>query len=346
MKNQNPKPPTMNAESQSYFKRLANGFGEGWNRFWFQPADPLPLCVLRILVGSFALVYLLTLTPDLTTFFADDGLLPADTVSQVAVAASRDGQPVSYRWSVLNVARSPVELWIVHTAALLTTAALVAGAFTRVTSILAFVFFLSYVHRAPMLTHLVEPVVLMMLLYLAIGPCGQMLSVDAWRRRRRGGPAENGADEHGAGPSTLANLALRLMQVHLSLFYLTMALAKVGGSVWWRGEAVWWLIARPESSVVDLTGVHSSPLLVNAWTHAVVLFEFSFAILIWIRLARPLLVGLTTAMWLLLALASGELVFCTFMILAGFAFLSPGALRGVLGRLGVKLRGEPVAAPA
>ena len=52
------------------------------------------------------------------------------------------------------------------------------GAWTRVTSILSLVVFLSDVNRAPMITGLTEPVVAMLLLYLCLAPCGRYFSLD------------------------------------------------------------------------------------------------------------------------------------------------------------------------
>src|SRR5205085_2642600 len=39
------------SERQGYWTTLAARFGEGWNRFWFTPSDPLSLGVLRIGIG-------------------------------------------------------------------------------------------------------------------------------------------------------------------------------------------------------------------------------------------------------------------------------------------------------
>ena len=56
----------------------------------------------------------------------------------------------------------------------------------------------------------------------------------------------------------------------MSLICLTMALAKVagplGGDTWWMGEAVWWLLAKPESRLVDLTGLLNPNQRREAWT--------------------------------------------------------------------------------
>ena len=104
-----------------------------------------------------------------------------------------------------------------------------------------------------------------------------------------------------------------------------MVLAKLRVGMWWQGSAVWWMTGKPDTRLVDFTNL---PIyLLNAWTHAIVLFEGAFAALIWNRLARPLLLALSVVMWGSLCLVTGEVLFSLLMIVAGFAFVSPTWLR-------------------
>ena len=104
-----------------------------------------------------------------------------------------------------------------------------------------------------------------------------------------------------------------------------MALTQLAGQVWWAGEAVWWLMARTESRLVNLTALSGSMYLVNLWTHAIVLFELVFALLVWNRLARPLLLASAILLWVPLALLTGEVSFCMLMLVANLAFLPASA---------------------
>jgi hypothetical protein len=186
-----------------------------------------------------------------------------------------------------------------------------------------------------MISSQVEPILSLVVFYLCLGPAGAYFSVnyllESRKRRAMGSPASR----HRIN-STSATVALRLLQVHIAVIYLMMALAKLrggeSGPVWWTGEAVWWIIARPESRLVDFTWLHSYPLLVNAWTHAIVAFELAFAILIWNRLARPLLLAIAVPMWLSLALITGLTPFCLMMLIASAAFIPGHVLRRLSGR--------------
>jgi hypothetical protein len=212
-----------------------------------------------------------------------------------------------------------------------------AGLWTRVSSVLALVVVLSYVHRAPMLNGQFEAILTILLAYLAIGPSGRLWSVDAWLAARRETPGgrRGGADEG----SILANISLKLLQCHVAALYMLMCLTQLGGAydgengaTWWRGEAIWWLIAKSESRLVDLTFLHTATgrYLVAAWTHAIVYGELAFALLIWKPLARPLLLVLAAAAWVSLMPVTGLLSYCVAMIVANLVFLDADTWRAWL----------------
>jgi hypothetical protein len=100
---------------------------------------------------------------------------------------------------------------------------------------------------------------------------------------------------------------------------------------------MWWVIARPDSPWVDLTWLRDRPFVLNAWTHAIVVFELAFPVLIWNRLTRPLLLCIAPLMWGSLAPVSGIAPFCLAMLIGNLAFFPPEVLR----RLGKKRCQEP-----
>jgi hypothetical protein len=111
-----------------------------------------------------------------------------------------------------------------------------------------------------------------------------------------------------------------------------MAIGKLAGEVWWNGQGMWWMIARPEMRLVDWTSLAAYPKIVAVWTHAQVAFELGFAILVWNRAARPGLLALAVVAWLLLAPVTGLVTFSLMMLVANLAFVSPAWIRSLLGR--------------
>jgi hypothetical protein len=302
---------------KAYFARLSSAFGEGWTRFWFTPSDPTTLSAMRLLVGLVAVYLHATLLFDLVPFFGANGLLPVRDI------AALEGRTFSY----LNYLSTPAELYTIHLLGLAILLAFALGLWTRVTSILSLVVFLSDVHRAPMITGRTEPLVAMLLAYLCLAPCGGRFSIDSLLAARPRGPLDPDAEL-----STSATIATRLIQVHLVLWIAMMGFSKLTGETWWTGSGVWWLIARRESRLVDLSWLHATPTLIDLWTHAVVLFELAFPILVWNRLARPLMLALGVAIWVSLALITGDITFAVTLVIASMAFVSPETVRAVADR--------------
>jgi hypothetical protein len=323
---------------------LIQRVGDGWNRFWYTPADPFPLAIIRIATGLVAIYVHAIYTFDIVHYFATGGLLPVALVDQLYTEGVN---PV--RLSYLAHLRTPAELYVAHALGAVVLVLFTIGLFSRITSILALIITLSYIHRGPMVTCEVEPILTMLQFYLCLGPCGACLSVDRWlARRREKGPRANSSV---VNPSVSANVAIRLVQVHTTVIYLMMGLAKVSGpggledvelwmDPWGTGQAVWILIARPISPMVDLTWLHAAPYLVQAWSHAIVLFELLFGVLVWNRTLRPLLLGVAVVMWGALALVSGVAVLSVLMLTANLSFFSATSLRSWFHTVTLRPRSE------
>src|SRR5206468_10120324 len=115
---------------------------------------------------------------------------------------------------------------------------------------------------------------------------GQALSVDGWLAVRGRGPAASRP-----APSAGANLALRLINVHMCVIYFFAGISKLQGEAWWNGEAMWRAFANLEYQSADMTWLAWHPRLLNLVTHVSVLWEASFAVLVWRPRWRPLMLA-------------------------------------------------------
>lgn len=323
---------------RSYFHDLTGTVGTAWNRFWFVPSDPFTLCVLRVLTGLVAIYFVGSFSFDLVSYFGPDGLLPISTATQLR-GDSWTGFTM-FQWS-----SDPGELWTLHVLGLVILVLFTLGCFTRVTSILALLVVLSYIHRGPQFTSEFEPVLTMVMFYLCIGPCGAYLSFDQWRRQRAPKThVDQETAEKSARFSHTATISLRLIQLHLCAIYFMMALGKINTYPWWIGTAVWILFSMPDSRVVDLSQwLEDHSYVRDLLTHGIVAFELTFGFLIWNRLARPVVLIVGVFVWGLLALATGMFAFCAMMLIANLVFVSPASMRALFGAFS---RGEATAAAA
>ncbi|MEX0677279.1 MAG: hypothetical protein WD063_09400 [Pirellulales bacterium] len=308
-----------------YFARLTEAFGAGWTRFWFTPSDPATVSAIRLVCGLVVVYLHATLSFDLIEFFGPDGLLPVGDILPLE----------RYTFSYLNYLSTPAELWTLHLLGLVVLVLFAAGFWTRATSILAWVVFLSDVNRAPMISGPTDSIAAMVMLYLCLAPCGRRFSIDALILARKGTTPAIPPSEL----STAATIATRLIQVHLAMLVAMMGLSQLGGEVWWNGLGMWYLITREQSRLVDFTWLHGSPLVIDFWSHAVVLFELAFALLIWIPLARPLLLAFGLVIWTSLALVTGDITFGLMLCVASLAFVPPAVVRSLVERSGRTAQG-------
>lgn len=297
-----------------------------WNLFWFSPADPTSLCVIRVLAGLMLFYTHAIWTLDLEAFFGEHSWLSREVINR----ATQDG----YSWSVLSWCRTPVRLWAMHIVALTTFALLTVGLWTRVAAVLAFVFTVSYAHRTPGALYGLDQINGLLSLYLMVGPSGSRFSVDAWRARRVVRLSESSllreVPRLGESGYVSANLAIRLMQCHLCVIYLFAGLSKLQGLTWWNGFAFWGGIANQEYQTLDLTWLADWPLLINAMTHVTVAWELSYCVLIWNRWTRPLVLLVAVFLHLGIVFALGMPTFGLAMLIANVAFISPAFLRTLI----------------
>lgn len=281
--------------------------GTTWTEFWFTPVGPRPLALVRILGGLLALALWASYAWDLETWFG-----PLGMVSPGLLAAWRS----PYAVSLFDLTTSSPSLLIAYGLGGLVLLAVTIGLATPVTTVLGAIAFASLLHRGPMLVGPADDVMAVILWCLAIGRSGDALSADRLIGARLGRPAPR--------PSVRTRIALGLLRVHAAVIAGAAALAQLKGDVWWNGTAAWWLAARAESPLVDLTGAFlQSEYLVNLVTHATVLFEIAFAVGLWIPAVRRVVARAGLVAWPLIGLVAGE----PFWGLA-VAVLSVGCLRG------------------
>lgn len=331
----------------------------GWDRFWFAPAAPHTLALIRIFAGAMLFYTHAVWALDLEAFLGKHSWVSRDA-NQFLSGGPGGG---SYAWSYLWYLESPAALWTAHIAAMIVFAALTLGVFTRVAAVLAWIATLAYCHRLQGALFGLDQVNAMLAMYLVVGPAGAAYSVDAWWRRRRarhreslraGSPSDilssasakpavsvnssskslasssSGAsaspyvgDSVHALATVSANVAIRLIQVHLCVVYLFGGISKLKGTSWWDGSAVWFAVANFEYQSMDMTWLAHWPWLIALLSHATVFWETFYPVLVWPKLTRPVMLAMAVAVHGGIALCLGMPTFGLAMIIANLAFVPP-----------------------
>ncbi len=301
-----------------------------WDQFWFTPTDPATLCAIRVVTGFLLLWTHLVWTLDLSAFFGPEGWLPADLHGPLH--AER------FAFSYFDYINAAWLRWSIHIVNLVVFSLLMIGLFSRFAAVWSFVAAVNYaVHVSPGAFFGLDKINVLLVMYLMLGPCGARYSVDRLRQLRKGSGEE-------APPSAMANLSIRLIQLHLCVIYFFAGLGKLQGVRWWDGTAIWFGVANVEYRSLDMTGMASCLWLVDFLTHATVLWELLYCCLVWNRLARPWVLLTALGMHGFIGLAMGLPEFALAMLVANGAFLSPSFVRAffdpIAGRLARLLGGK------
>ena len=264
--------------------------GDGWNRFWFSPADSQPLALVRIGAAAIALAVWWSYAADLQAWFGPAGVLPADTV--------REWRPPT-GFSLFDWAATPSALNALFGATGVVFALLLVGFATPVVAPLAAVLWASLLHRGPMLAGPADDGLSILLWCLAIGPAGEYFSLDRWFANRAGRPVP--------AAGWRASISQGLLQVHATAIAVGAVLAQLKGDAWWNGLAAWYLATGPRSGAAGLVPLlERSEYLTNLLTHGVTAFEILFAIGLWCGPTQQLVARVGLVGWPLVGLLAGE----------------------------------------
>ena len=318
----------------AYLADLLGTAVRAWNAFFFRPADPTTLGLIRVALG-------LLLTWNLWVYgFELHAYLGSEGWADPTLVRSYLSEQMPYAWSFWFLVPDGLlrPVWLGCLAVL---ACYTAGLWSRVTAVLAWVIVVSTVRRVPMALFGFDQVVsTWRSTWRSRGRAARRFrSTASWRgivqaraavaRRRHDGRwvVSPGAPE----PTISANLALRLIQLHLTLIYGMAGLAKLQGQAWWSGLAIWGVLASAEFRQLDLTWLVAYPWLLNMMTHTSLALELSYPILIWVRKFRPLLLVAVVLLHAGIGLTSPGLIEFGLAMLAGnLAFASGPWLRSLV----------------
>lgn len=289
---------------------------EAWQRFWFTPLAPHTLAVMRIATGAMLTYMHLIWASDLMAFLGPNAWLNRDVARQL--------HATDYTWSYLNYIDSPALLWSHHSLMILVAVLFTLGIATKVTAPLAWFLNLMYCHRLTGHLFGLDQVVMMLLMYLMIAPCGSVYSVDAWRNKKQG---------FSIGQETVAaRIATRLIQLHLCIVYLFGGISKMRGELWWDGSAIWYALVNWEYQSIDAVWLGHYPLLIGAISHVTIFWETFYCAAIWPRFLRPWTLAIAVAVHGGIALVLGMITFGVMMLVANLSFVAPETIDSLVSR--------------
>lgn len=274
-----------------------------WQRFWFEPQETSTLAVFRIAFGLVAFGWTATLGPNLASFYGPHGILPHDIP---------DGPGA---WGVLSSWHGLAAVVVLYVVMLVASAALTIGLFSRLAAIVLWAGIVSFEHRNFLVSNSGDGLVRNLAFFCALSPSGEALSVDRLRKAR---------DRFWEFPAR-APWALRLVQLQLSIGYLTAVWDKSGNPLWRNGTAVSYSLRIQDIHRFTTPAlITHSVTLTELLTYGTLVSELALGILVWNRKLRPwvLFIGLCLHLsidyWILVG-------FFSYAILCGYLAFTPPA---------------------
>lgn len=286
-----------------------------WNEFWFAPRPSGPLGLFRLILGALAFVWGVLIAPDLFTWYTQRGVMP--------LAAMRifDGQAYHYSLDVLAHVTNPAIVVAVFVLYMIAAFCLTLGFCSRTSTIVLWVLLTSFEHRDEIILNSGDIFLRLMLFYMMFAPSGASCSLDRLIRIWRG-------KEPAGDPPPVVPWAQRLMQVQISIVYLSTFLGKAQGMDWQDGTAIYYPLhmAELERFWVPFVGAHAtintfSLYLINILTYGALATELSMATLVWVPRLRGYVLGAGTLLHLGIEYALNIPLFSFLMISSYLTFV-------------------------
>jgi hypothetical protein len=264
----------------------------GWTRFWFAPADPIGLHVLRVLAGLLFLFWLLPLAGNLGPLFGSEGWLDRHAYSELGGLLSQLTGHRPINWSLLYLfGGDPIALAIFYGASLVVLVLFTLGVCPRLTAVLTWIIVGSFVAN-PATHEEADQLLPILALYLMVGYVllgqrapGRSLG---WRLLGSLWPFGRREEAFWRQPSVAANVAVRLLQVHFAIIMLWSGLHKLQMGDWWDGLALWWpLHPAFATSLSDVLALRESAgtyfFMLSLAVYAGLAWQLSFPAFAWRR---------------------------------------------------------------
>jgi hypothetical protein len=285
------------------------GFIEAWRSFWLAPAAPLGLHWIRFLAGLLFLAWLLPLTGEREALFSMSGWF--DRTALLESNRLPGGAPVlPGSWSLVYLCGSATSLSILWWGSMAVLCLFTLGLWTRVTSVLTWLVVVSF-QANPVIEFDADPLLSALAFYLMLG----YLFLGQWDgnltlRERLLGPAGTSllavlrrrGERREGRPSSAANLALRLMQIHFAIAVVISGLHKLQFGDWWSGVAYWYPMHQPfemdaRKLQAEKVGYLAKLSLMSLLQYIALAWQFSFPMIAFRQRWRWLLLAGAAIAW-------------------------------------------------
>jgi len=223
---------------------------DNWDRFWFSSRPQRDMNWIRIAIGISAAIYALTWLTSLGRWTSDDSLL-SQSQTEFLIGRGVEGTGSEGRVSPLFTLVPSGFAWVYVLVTSIASFIVAFGVGGRFAVLLAWALLLGLIHRVPMLQGPGDFLITGVFGYLLICP-GEKFTTS-----NRDESIDRVAN------SWLCNLAIRLFQCHVFLWFAASLASHLAEPMWWNGTAPWWLSFSGDQSWVSMRFWLDHPYVMN-----------------------------------------------------------------------------------
>ena len=280
---------------------------EALKRFFETPSDPMPLGIFRILISGFALLQAVVWYPDWLAFFGKEGWIQWEISRALAQNWSIHIEQVYFvlhKYFGANETQTAYTLFWVY---FISAFGLFMGILTRFWGFMTWFAHYIILISAPTFTYGVDIFLHIGLFYLMVMPVNKALSLDV----RLGWASPE--------PSWGVTLSLRVLQIHMSLAYVSAGVEKMFAPDWWNGNVLWRAVVQPDFRQFNLFWLADYPFITMFASWFTMIAETFYCVGMWIPRVRIFWLMAMTALHLGIGLFLGLWFFGLVMILLSFS---------------------------
>lgn len=289
-------------------------------KFFFKERPTEGIALFRISFILLVLISLLVDVDNIVDFYGPHSLISLDTAREVL--SQKNNQLVfifDNSYAFVNA------LFIVYGVALIFS---MVGLFTRYSLVVAFICMLSLHQRNPWIIGSTEVLMRFMMLYLIFSPCGHSLSMDSLLSKFYPKLKKK---------KNWSIWSQRIIQMHISLFYLFMAWNHILSEAWIEGNALYYLTRINDLSNLSIPMLLDSITTLKGLTWATILIELTLGVMLWSKTLRAPVIVLAIGHQLLLGSLLVNPFHSSLMIILLLNFLSPELVRAFVHRVSQKI---------
>lgn len=249
---------------------------DAWNRFFFEPRSPLPVCFFRIVYGCMVTLTLLLLRGEWGSWYG--------THAWVSLAAVHQLEPGPRLNLFAVIPQNDFYLdaffWVFLAGCLF----LIFGFLTRPSAVIVFVCLTSLHQRNLLINHGGDTFLRVAGFFLIFAPAGAALSIDRLIRVR--------CRKDGPKIQPRSPWAQRMIQFELSTLYLMSFWWKSLGQPWIDGTALYYVLHLNDVRRFPLPAWAQQQLILKLGSWLTLALEFGLGTLVWVKELRyPLLLA-------------------------------------------------------